>query len=62
MKNYLSVMEVKIGLNFGDITIPVGRLAIRDRKIYFEYHRDFIEQGLDISLLRLPLKPGVTSY
>ena len=35
MKN--SVKEVKVGLNFGDATIPVGRLAIRDRKIYFEY-------------------------
>ena len=57
-----SVKEVKVGLNFGDATIPVGRLAIRDRKIYFEYHIAFIEANLDISPLRLPLKSGVSSF
>lgn len=57
-----SVKEVKVGLNFGDATIPVGRLAIRDRKIYFEYHSTFIEANLDISPLRLPLKSGVSSF
>jgi serine/threonine-protein kinase HipA len=62
MNNYESVNEVKVGLNFGDTTIPVGRLAIRDRKIYFEYHSTFIEANLDISPLRLPLKSGVSSF
>ena len=57
-----SVNEVKVGMNFGDATIPVGRLAIRDRKIYFEYHSTFIEGNLDISPLRLPLKSGVSSF
>lgn len=62
MNSYESVNEVKVGLNFGDTTIPVGRLAIRDRKIYFEYHSSFIEANLDISPLRLPLKSGVSSF
>ncbi len=62
MNKYESVNEVKVGLNFGDSTIPVGRLAIRDRKIYFEYHSSFIEANLDISPLRLPLKSGVSSF
>lgn len=62
MNVYESVNEVKVGLNFGDATIPVGRLAIRDRKIYFEYHSTFIEANLDISPLRLPLKSGVSSF
>ena len=62
MNSYESVNEVKVGLNFGDTTIPVGRLAIRDRKIYFEYHSTFIESNLDISPLRLPLKSGVSSF
>ena len=62
MNNYESVNEVKVGLNFGDKLIPVGRLAIRDRKIYFEYHNTFIETNLDISPLRLPLKSGVSSF
>ena len=60
MKN--SVKEVKVGLNFGDTIIPVGRLAIIDRKIYFEYHGTFIEANPDISPLRLPLKYGVSTF
>ena len=60
MKN--SVKEVKVGLNFGDSIIPVGRLAIRDRKIYFEYQSTFIETNLNISPLRLQLKSGVSSF
>jgi serine/threonine-protein kinase HipA len=62
MKNHSAITEIKVGLNFGTDTIPVGRLAMRDRKIYFEYDRAFIERGLDISPLRLPLKSGVTSF
>jgi serine/threonine-protein kinase HipA len=57
-----SVKEVKIGINFGNSIHPVGRLAIRDRQIYFEYDQTFIENGLEISPLRLPLKSGVQSF
>ncbi|MFZ9181145.1 MAG: type II toxin-antitoxin system HipA family toxin [Rickettsiales bacterium] len=62
MNKYESVNEVKVGLNFGGKVIPVGRLAIRDRKIYFEYHSTFIEANLDISPLHLPLKSEVSSF
>ncbi len=37
MSNFLSLVEIKVGINFGEATLPVGRLASRDRKIYFEY-------------------------
>src|SRR5579863_5331708 len=37
----------------------VGRLALRQRKILFEYDPDFIASGIEISPLKLPLKPGV---
>ncbi len=57
-----SVKEVKIGINFEKSVHPVGRLAIRDRQIYFEYDQTFIENGLEISPLRLPLKSGVQSF
>ena len=57
-----SVKEVKVGINFGNSVRPVGRLAIRDRQIYFEYDQTFIEGGLEISPLRLPLKSGVQSF
>lgn len=60
MKN--SVKEVKVGLNFGDKVIPVGRLAINNRQIYFQYHDSFIEQNLNISPFHLPLKSSVFSF
>ncbi len=60
MKN--SVKEVKVGLNFGGQVIPVGRLAINNRQIYFQYHDSFIEQNLNISPFHLPLKSEVFSF
>ncbi|NBV07365.1 MAG: type II toxin-antitoxin system HipA family toxin [Proteobacteria bacterium] len=62
MKNHAQVKEIKVGLNFGKNTIPVGRLAINNRQIYFEYHDSFIEQNLNISPFHLPLKSGVLSF
>ncbi len=62
MSKIKSVREVKVGINFGSGLTSVGRLAIRERKIYFEYEREFINQGLEISPLRLPLRPGVNSF
>lgn len=54
-----SVSEIKVGLDFGLGIEPVGRLAIRDQIIYFEYNDEFIQKGIEISPLRLPLKKGV---
>lgn len=62
MKSTLSTREIKVGLNFGGNTIPVGRLAMRERTIYFEYHAAFIEHDMEISPLKLLLKAGVTSF
>jgi serine/threonine-protein kinase HipA len=62
MKKPTSLAEVKVGLDFGADVKPVGRLALRGRQIYFEYDAAFIQGGLEISPLRLPLKPGVTSF
>jgi len=62
MSNITSVKEVKVGINFGNGVVPVGRLAMRERIIYFEYERTFIERGLEISPLRLPLKSGLSSF
>ena len=57
-----SIKEIKIGINFGDGAIPAGRLATRDRQIYFEYDSTFIDRGIEISPLRLPLKSGVQQF
>jgi serine/threonine-protein kinase HipA len=37
----------------------VGRLALRQRQILFEYDPPFIASGIEISPLKLPLRPGV---
>ncbi len=37
----------------------MGRLAINDRKIFFEYTPQFLQMGLELSPFKLPLKPGV---
>ncbi|GEM_PF-1819123 len=49
----------KVGLNFGVGVLPIGRLAMHERKIYFEYGGAFIKNGLEISPVHLPLKSGV---
>ena len=53
------ITEVKVGLDFGLEIQHVGRLAIRNRVIYFEYNDAFIQKGLEISPFRLPLQRGV---
>jgi len=40
-------------------TQKVGTLAIRDKKIYFEYDKDFLKTGIELSPYKLPLKAGL---
>ncbi len=40
-------------------TQKVGTLAQKNRKIYFEYDKEFLKSNLQISPYKLPLKPGV---
>ena len=60
------VEQIAVGLDFGlgsgKKIIPVGRLAMRDGVIYFEYDGAFLKQGLDLSPRILPLDPGVKSF
>ncbi len=62
MKKHQSMSEIEVGLNFGGETIPVGRLALRERTTYFEYDASFIERKLEISPFRLPVKAGLNSF
>ena len=59
MSSYISIAELKVGLQFDTEVIPVGRLAQRDHKIYFEYDAGFLQSGLEISPLKLPLDSGL---
>ena len=44
-----------------DEKMLVGRLALQQRKILFEYDAAFIKRGLEISPFKLPLQPGVAT-
>lgn len=59
---FTPVNTVNVGIDFGDGPSPIGRLAIRERRIYFEYDRSFITRSLEISPVRLPLQPGLRSF
>ncbi len=40
-------------------TQKVGTLAYKDNKAYFEYDKDFLKTGIELSPYKLPLKAGV---
>jgi serine/threonine-protein kinase HipA len=48
------VREVKVGINFDDHTLSVGRLAMSERKVFFGYDRAFIDCEIETSPLNLP--------
>lgn len=54
-----SVKELKVGLDFGTGIQDVGRLAIRNSNIYFQYSETFLQSNLEISPIKLPLQRGV---
>lgn len=56
------VTEIKAGLDFGSGIQPVGRIALRERIIYFEYDDAFLRKGIEISPFRLPLQRGVIEF
>ena len=37
----------------------VGRIAFKDRRVLFEYDASFLASGVEISPIKLPLRPGV---
>ena len=41
--------------------IDVGRLATKRGQIWFEYDRDFLNSGIQLSPIKLPLQSGVFS-
>jgi serine/threonine-protein kinase HipA len=41
--------------------LPVGRLALQNRRVWFQYDESFITRGLELSPFKLPLKQGVVA-
>ncbi len=60
--SYTPISEIKVGLCFDHDTKPVGRLALRDGVIYFEYDSNFLKTGLELSPFNLPLKSGLQTF
>ena len=50
------IQTVNVFLHHLDNKLFVGKLALKDRKIYFEYDSNFIQKNIDISPYILPLK------
>ena len=51
----MSIIKLKTFYN----QTPIGTLAQKDGKIYFEYDKAFLKSGIQISPYKLPLKAGV---
>ena len=54
-----SVFLVHVFLRGGPQKQSVGRLALQDRQIVFEYSPEFLKTNLNLSPWKLPLKPGL---
>ena len=54
-----NISVVKVFLNLGSKRQFIGRLAMKNRAIYFEYDSAFLSSGIEISPFKLPLRPGV---
>jgi serine/threonine-protein kinase HipA len=53
------VTLLHVEINLGGKTQKVGRLALRDRIIYFEYDRIFLKDGFELSPFRLKRTPDL---
>lgn len=51
-----------VSFQFDVHPLPVGRLATRAGRIYFEYDPSFLKTPLQLSPFRLPFNPGVHSF
>ena len=56
---FQSIHVITVKYCRGNTLVPMGRLALKDRKIFFEYAPSFLELGLELSPFKLPLKAGV---
>ncbi|HEV3269921.1 MAG TPA: type II toxin-antitoxin system HipA family toxin [Candidatus Rhabdochlamydia sp.] len=43
----------------GQEKLAMGKLVLKERRIFFEYTLEFIKTGLELSPLKLPLQPGI---
>jgi len=53
------INKLTVHLNLPSKKQKLGTLAQKNRKIYFEYDKDFLKAGIEISPYKLPLKSGL---
>lgn len=59
MNSFQQTNVISVEYCRGNKIVPMGRLALQNRKIFFEYSPSFLESGLELSPFKLPLSPGV---
>lgn len=59
MNRSISIESLDVFCNLRGTRRFVGKLAERNRTILFEYDRDFLSSGIELSPFKLPLQPGV---
>ncbi len=62
MKEFPAVTAIQVGLDFGSGRAPLGRLVLREGRIYFAYEPSFLTSGLEISPFMLPCKSEVMTF
>ncbi len=60
--SFQRVGQLDVGLSFNGGVRSVGRLALRKKRIYFEYDASFLQSGLEISPLKCPARPGLQTF
>lgn len=60
--SFKPINQVKVELSFGEDVLLVGKLAFRNKKIYFEYDASFLERGLAISPIECSIRSGVRTF
>ncbi|MBW6489105.1 type II toxin-antitoxin system HipA family toxin [Sulfurimonas sp.] len=55
----MSIKVVNVYLHTQSQKLKVGRLALKERQIYFEYDGNFLKTGIELSPYKLPLSTGV---
>lgn len=51
--------QINVFLRFSENEIPVGRLVFYNKQIHFKYHDDFVNDGFNISPIKLKLNNGI---
>lgn len=57
--SFKNISILHVLLSKDSVKIPVGRLALKERQILFEYAPDFLKTGIELSPFKLPLKSGL---